>query len=191
MRFVSQIDEGDVITLSTNDGIGLPLPHPLLFQLHAIISRVIGLKAAAGFATFPDHERGSPDDCIVPAFTDNSYLHWLEHQAKQPAIPDSREQRYDANPADPHIIRWFKLMPPPPNGLYSSEVVSESDSDPENDHHGQEPHHSEESDSDNELPRGFGVVLSEVGQRMDEKWQLARSRRECYEDDDTESGWVS
>lgn len=63
------------------------------------------MKADAGFPTFPDHESGSADDWIVPAFTDNTYLYWLEQQDKQAAIPDPPEQQYDANLTDPHIIR--------------------------------------------------------------------------------------
>lgn len=77
------------------------------------------------------------------------------------------------------------------NRRYSSEVVSESDSDAENHHDAQEQHQSEDSDTDTKLPRNFKVVLSEVGQRVDEKWQLARSRRECYEYAESESGWGS
>lgn len=183
-----QIDEGDVITLSTKDSLDLPLPHPLLFQIHALISRVIGMKAAAGFPTFPDYPRRSPDDYGVPAFVDTTYLHWLEHHD---AIPDPPEHRYDANMTDPHIVRWFKLMPPMLKGRVSSEVVSESDSDPD---HAEEQQHFGDSDTDEESPRNFMVVLSEVGQRMDEKWQLARSRREVeeeYEEDEFESGWGS
>lgn len=88
-------------------------------------------------------------------------------------------------------------MPTPPhlrNGRYLSEVVAESDRDQENQHPALEQQHSRDSDADNELLRNFKVVLSEVGQRMDEKWQLARSRSEGEEYEEYEQGlgssWV-
>lgn len=185
-RLVRQLDEGDVITLSTHNALGLPLPHPLLFQLHAIISRVIGMKAAAGFATFPDRDCGSAGDFdhAVPVFVDTRYLQWLDHQDTHPVDPDLPEHRYDTDMLAPHIMRWFKLMPSPRliGGRAASEVVSESVSETGDDHFQE---HHESSDTDEEHPRDFTVVLSEIGQRMDEKWQLARSRRGCdgYEED--------
>lgn len=40
---------GHVLTLHTADPAKLPLPHPLLLQLHVICSRMVVLRAAAGY----------------------------------------------------------------------------------------------------------------------------------------------
>lgn len=40
---------GHVLTMHTADPAKLPLPHPLLLQLHAICSRMVVLRAAAGY----------------------------------------------------------------------------------------------------------------------------------------------
>lgn len=170
-----QLDEGDVITLSTDNALDLPLPHPLLFQLHAIISRVIALKAAAGFPQFPGLERGNPDDYGVPAFVDNTYNEWLEHHQHDGGPPKVLPDRYDSSTAEPHILRWLKLTSAAPQ--WNNPDLSESDSDMEiHDEQQLKREHSEDSDTDDERPRKYTVVLGEVGQRMAEKWQLARSR---------------
>lgn len=198
MRLVGQMDEGDLVTLSTHNAPDLPLPHPLLFQLHAIISRVIGMKAAAGFATFPDIERGSPDDYGVPAFIDNTYLEWMAqqvHKDKPAVAPVVLNERYDSNSTESHISRWFKLTPALPRGKgIASSDFSESDCDMEIDaQESKKRDHFEDSGTDEELPRKYTVVLSEAGQRMDEKWQLARRRLEEFDECEEEfaSCWGS
>lgn len=146
---------GDEITLKTHDTLELPVPHPLLFQLHAIISRVIALKAAAGFPLFPGFDRDLDDEELaVPAFTDTSFENW-EAQHKKPSTAPN-PARYDSPATKSHILRWFELTPHQPRyGPWSSESGS---------------------DGDDELPRRSSVVLSEVGQRMEEKRRIAEDR---------------
>lgn len=159
---------GDEITLKTHDMLELPLPHPLLFQLHAIVSRVIALKAAAGFPLFPDFHRGiDDDDCGVPAFTDNTFEEWEAHHKKPSAATDpAPRNRFDSPASKSHILRWFELTPHQARSTSTHGPDSSGSSDTG----------SDDSDDDDEPPRRYSVVLSEVGQRMDEKWRIAEDR---------------
>lgn len=47
---------GHVLTLETADSANLPLPHPLLLQLHAICSRMVVMRAAAGYPVLMDDD---------------------------------------------------------------------------------------------------------------------------------------
>lgn len=176
LGFDGKLLPGRIISLTTNDALVLPLPHPLLFQLHALISRLVGLKAAAGFPLFPNFEAGDPDDRGVPAFTDTPFVQWLSHH-EQPTSdynPLSGAGRYDSGDGKPHIMRWFELTP-----LSVTHVLAplDSESDTENDvQHLLKREHVSDSDTDEERPRKYTVVLSEVNQRMREKEQLLVTR---------------
>lgn len=139
----------------THDTLNLPVPHPLLFQLHAIISRVIALKAAAGFSLFPGFDHDLDDEELaIPAFTDTPFEHWEAHHQKLSTA--SNPARYDSPATKSHILRWFELTPHQPRyGPGSSDSGSDSDDEP---------------------PRMSSVVLGEVGQRMEEKRRIAEDR---------------
>lgn len=47
---------GHVLTLQTADSANLPLPHPLLLQLHAVCSRMVVMRAAAGYPVLMDDD---------------------------------------------------------------------------------------------------------------------------------------
>lgn len=49
-----RIRPAHVLTLRTTDPTNLPLPHPLLLQLHAICSRMVVMRAAAGYPVLTD-----------------------------------------------------------------------------------------------------------------------------------------
>lgn len=51
---VKRMRPGHVLTLRTADALGLPLPHPLPLQLHAICSRMVVMHAAAGYPVLTD-----------------------------------------------------------------------------------------------------------------------------------------
>lgn len=177
MVFDKELEAGHVITLSTDDAVGLPLPHPLLFQIHAIISRLIAMKAAAGFPLFPEFNRDDYNERAIPTFTDNVYVDWLD-QHPEHADPESLPGRYDSGSTEPHIMRWFKLIPDYPikDGFPSSSASgSNSDADAQHQLKGDQAEDSD-TDTDEERPREYAVVLSEVGQRMDEKRELAIRR---------------
>lgn len=48
-QFGGFLSPGATIVFRTTDPCALPLPHPLLFQLHTVCSRIIAMKAAAGW----------------------------------------------------------------------------------------------------------------------------------------------
>lgn len=52
---------GHVLTLRTADSTTLPLPHPLLLQLHAICSRIVVMRAAAGYPVLADDDDSDGD----------------------------------------------------------------------------------------------------------------------------------
>lgn len=56
---------GHVLTLRTADPIGLPLPHPLLLQLHAICGRMVVMRAAGGYPVLADDD--SDGDTVYDA----------------------------------------------------------------------------------------------------------------------------
>lgn len=51
---VKRMRPGHRLTLRTADPVNLPLPHPLLLQLHAVCSRMVVLRAAAGYPVLTD-----------------------------------------------------------------------------------------------------------------------------------------
>lgn len=48
---------GDTIHFNTPDPKTMPLPHPAMFQLHAMVSRIMAKKSAAGYPVMPPDER--------------------------------------------------------------------------------------------------------------------------------------
>lgn len=52
---------GHVLTLRTADPSTLPLPHPLLLQLHAICSRMVVMRGAAGYPVLADEDDSDGD----------------------------------------------------------------------------------------------------------------------------------
>lgn len=143
-----ELEAGHVITLSTDNARSLLLPHPLLFQIHTIISRGIAMKAAAGFPLFARFDRaGYGDDCL---YRRHGWLH--HHPEHEHAIPDILSERYEMSAAEPHIMRWF------------NETSSESNSDTDVHRHiTRDRAHDSGTDTDGERPTKYTVVLSEVG----------------------------
>lgn len=62
---VKRMRPGHVLTLRTTDPANLPLPHPLLLQLHAICSRMVVMRAAAGYPVLTDDD--SDGDTVFEA----------------------------------------------------------------------------------------------------------------------------
>lgn len=137
-----------------------------------------------GWIPYVSGQGGLPDTDGVPAFVNNSCVKWLAEREKTNQPPEVLPARYDSNGTEPHIIRWLKLTPVTP--LLTGRALwegSESESDTEiSVQESQKRDHSDNSDTDDERPWKYKVVLSEVGQRMAEKWQLARRRREMEEE---------
>lgn len=69
-----ELEAVHVIALSTDNALSLPLPHPPLFQIHAITSRVSAMKAAVGFPLFARY----PFRTLRPKITDpEDQFHFL------------------------------------------------------------------------------------------------------------------
>lgn len=168
-----------IISLTTNDALGLPLPHPLLFQLCSLISHIIGLKAAAGFPLFPNFEAGDPDDRGAPSFTDTPLVPRPRHH-EQPTSdynPLAGDGWYDSGDGNPHIMCWFELKPLAVSHVLAPADFSDSESDAEKDvQHLLKREHESDFDTDAEQPRKYTVVHSEVNQRMQENAQLLVTR---------------
>lgn len=62
---VKRMRPGHVLALRTTDPVNLPLPHPLLLQLHAICSRMVAMRAAAGYPVLKDDD--SDGDTVYDA----------------------------------------------------------------------------------------------------------------------------
>lgn len=62
---VKRMRPGHVLTLHTDDPMNLPLPHPLLLQLHAVCSRMVVMRAAAGYPVLTDDD--SDGDTVFDA----------------------------------------------------------------------------------------------------------------------------
>lgn len=90
-------------------------------------------------------------------------MEWLAHHEEPPANYNALpgEARYDSGEGKPHIIRWLELTPLSITHVLAPPDSPESDSD-----------HVKDSDTDDERPRKYTVVLSEIQQRMLEKQQL-------------------
>lgn len=67
--YVKRLAPGDTITFRTTNPTTMPLPHPLLFQLHTILARIVAAKARAGFPSFPDD---APDADNIPVLASDS-----------------------------------------------------------------------------------------------------------------------
>lgn len=62
---VKRMRPGHILALRTSDPTNLPLPHPLLLQLHAICSRMVVMRAAAGYPVLT--EDNSDGDTVFDA----------------------------------------------------------------------------------------------------------------------------
>lgn len=64
---------GDQVTFTTTDAKTMPLPHPLLLQLHTLVSRIVFMMAGAGCPALLEHssESGTCADADSLHFIDN------------------------------------------------------------------------------------------------------------------------
>lgn len=154
---------GATITFRTPDPVRLPLPHPLLFQLHAICSRVLAMKAAAGWQ--PDKFYGEDDDdsddvdfCFADEeAADEEPMHW-------PRTPGSRS-----------LATHLSSMPDFGQTTIrrQASVDSPDASGEEVDMHGER---EQQQDDGCDKPRWPSVVRSEYAARMDEMWRKCGER---------------
>lgn len=166
------LEPGDRIILRTSDATRLPLPHPALFQLHTICSRVLAAKAQAGYShldRFADggaecileeasedeeEEESGDDDDVVSEYDDvNGWLCSNAAAGLQPFDPSA-----PPNDPEPSFYQERSNTHPPPA------VDSFRECDGEND------------DDEAEKSRYVNVVRKELGGRMNDMWKKARER---------------
>lgn len=147
---------GASITFRTPDPVRLPLPHPLLFQLHAICSRVLAMKAAAGWQ--PDRFYGEDDDdgsedvdvgSVAEEAADEDPLDW-------PRVRGARSIRSHMSSVQQGIQM----------GISRLSCVDSADGAPDEEE--EEEMHAEVEQRDK--PRWPSVVRSEYAARMEEMW---------------------
>lgn len=116
--FVKFLQPGDSIRLVTADPTTHPLPHPLLWQLHALLSRVMAMKAAAGYPVFSCGGWGS-DDGEDGAVEDTP--EWADD--------DDLGEPPDALPVHPHRLNTTAGIAAAPGTLKRSHAIVEDDAD--------------------------------------------------------------
>lgn len=107
------LEPGDIIHFRTSDPSTMHLPHPAVFQLHAIVSRIMGMKAAAGFPILPDQDWDlDSQDQLNDLVYDSDECEWLVDESDQP-----RGRLSDAQSAWqqlPFSLGLYPDFPPPP-----------------------------------------------------------------------------
>lgn len=139
---------GDTITFTTADPVNLPLPHPILFQLHAIISRIIAMKAAAGFLVITqyDDDEASTVDSLMSDVEGKDKLD-IGVEVMGEGVPFEVEDDAGLGGWVRRGKRRFSA-----GDLETGEEIAQ------------------------ERPRKVAVVMAEYEQRMEEKRRLARER---------------
>lgn len=141
---------GDIVVFKTSNPKRLPLPHPLLFQLHAICARVLAMKASAGFMMQPPSH--DPEHVAFGYYASEEATDLDEGESETASLP-----RFDTVAHWPHD----ELTACAPSSL-SSGRSSER-----------------EADSglwDNEMPRFVSVVGKEFNARMGNMWRLCSEK---------------
>lgn len=167
-RFQGLLEPGATIVFRTVDPILLPLPHPLLFQLHAICSRILAMKAAAGWQ--PDIY-DEDDDAVSSLCPD--YVPGEEHY----------EPEYLVN--EPYWPPVPMSITPTPSSEWHDLAVSKVNWSREEqgldwgskwDREAEMQRVLKESSDDDERPRWPSVVSREYHARMEEMWQKCGER---------------
>lgn len=167
---VKLLAQGDQLTFHTPDAQRLPLPHPALFQLHAICARVLAAKAAAGYShlnRFADHEGvgymlGEDGD---------------ESESESESESDGEEE--DAENIIHDVVGWLRR-----NSVTKSEDVLTASENSEL-HPGANnirppvtiPYESaDDNEANGDKSRYVDLVREEFGGRMGDMWRKARAR---------------
>lgn len=167
-RLQGLLEPGATIVFRTVDPIQLPLPHPLLFQVHAICSRILAMKAAAGWQ--PDIY--DEDDDAVSSLCED-YVPGQEHYEPEyvvnephwPSVPMS-------NTATPSI-EWHDLAVSNENWTREEQGL---DSGSNWEREAEIQRVLKESSDGDEMPRWPSVVSREYNARMEEMWRKCGER---------------
>lgn len=180
-EFDKLLKPGDIIRFTTRDPARLPLPHPLVFQLHAIISRVMAMKAAAGYPVFGDErDWGSDGDFLVysgdPYDSDICQLEddkddWSPPDMYQVDLNPPIESDYVGTNTQRWLLPEFSQASPPLEPKYSNQKRRRADNSRTRDGE-QKIAQGEISNSDDEQPRKVEVVLAEERLRAEDRYRI-------------------
>lgn len=163
----TSLQPGHIIRFSTLDPMNRPLPHPLLLQLHAVVSRVVRMKAAAGYPVFRPswgwgYEYGEEDVALTATETDGEETEnsdasattfvdaWLQTDKTVVVSPSDLEEIQGQNRDGSALMEEKKTLEKQDlraSGFY-------------------------------EVPRNVDVVHGEFGARMEERRELMLRRLE-------------
>lgn len=125
----------------------LPLPHPLLFQLHAVCSRVLAIKAAAGWQpdSYHDDEEYDEGEEEVVGYEEEGEYEDEDEVVYWPHVPGG-----------PSGLEVRQTVPPCVMPVESAEVTTDEEG--------------------KDAPRWPSVVSSEYAARMEEMWRKCAER---------------
>lgn len=159
------LEPGDIIHFRTSDPSTMHLPHPAVFQLHAIVSRILAMKAAAGFPVFPDQDWVlDRQDQMNGVMYDSEECEWLVDESDQ--LPGRLSEAQSAWQQLPFSLGRYPDFPPPP--LSSTHSVASQRSTTNH------PHTN--CAYLNEQSRHVEVVNAEYSLRMTEMYNMMARR---------------
>lgn len=175
-RFIKFLHPGDTIRLSTVDPVTHPLPHPLLWQLHALLSRVMALKAAAGYPVLScadgwgsDSGEGEDVDDLIEEEWEwggeavgGDHMRFVASAAIPGAIPGAWGARMPLDTKDT-MVEDNKQTPTTKHPL----AGDNEDGDAAD---------KGEDEGEMDKPRLVTVVQGEYKRRMDEMWRKMEER---------------
>lgn len=89
-----ELKPGDQVTFTTTDPKTMPIPHPLLLQLHALVCRILHIQGAAGYPVLPDYDDSDSEISVYaeslcfsedeasqtrPEWIGGDYVDWSKH----------------------------------------------------------------------------------------------------------------
>lgn len=93
---------GHVLTFRTTNSATLPLPHPLLLQLHVVCSRMVVLRAAAGYPVLLDTESDGDTVYDLAGVGDDQAGSFVEFRGKENGSVGESTPVEESR--DPHIV---------------------------------------------------------------------------------------
>lgn len=127
-----ELQPGDVLSFSTTNPRRMPLPHPLVFQLHAILAHMLLRKAAAGFPITAESNHDNAIPVVNPLnrtaeLVVNTGRRQSRKRSPSPLTSDEPKRPALAKPAEGRVFthssrQWpqmTELSQPPSFGIFS------------------------------------------------------------------------
>lgn len=92
-RRTDRLRPGHTITLRTTDPVIRPLPHPILFQLHTVFTRLWKICASAGISILPDDsdEEEDEDMDVSDYYSEIDHDTMLDNDVTPPKFPENED----------------------------------------------------------------------------------------------------